>query len=70
MRKSDYTALADILKRTRRDAREAHVHANPDDMETRAVAAARHQAAEDVARDFARTASVDGPAFLKACGIP
>ncbi len=69
MRKADYSALADLLKRMRRDAREAHLHAHSDDTETRAVAAARHQAAQDIAQDFARFANVDRSAFLKACGI-
>lgn len=69
MRKADYAALADILARVRADARITLQHARLDDAQTIHVATARHQAARDVAHDFARVAAVDRAAFLKACGI-
>lgn len=46
----------------------ALLHAQTDEQSR--VAEARHQAAIDIAHDFARSASVDRAAFLKACGIP
>ena len=69
MRKADYSHLASILARMQADARTAHVNAAWEDKETRDVAAARHQAARDVACDFARGASVNAAEFLKACGM-
>lgn len=66
MRKADYAALAACIARIRTDALRAVTHGTPD-LQT--VARARQATAEDLARDFARVASVDAAAFLKACGM-
>lgn len=66
MRKADYAHLAACVARIRADAMRAVTHGSPD---LQHVARARLAAAEDLARDFARVASVDAAAFLKACGM-
>lgn len=67
MRKVDYQALAKLVKTIREDAALAFTEAR--DPQTEFVCIARGQAVEDLARDFARMASVDQAEFLKACGI-
>ncbi len=67
MRKADYLALVHVIARTRGAALQG-AQATNDDAH-RAACLARAQAAEDIARDFARGAAVDSVAFLRACGI-
>lgn len=67
MRKIDYQSLANILAKTRSEAQRAVDHGA---TQTAFVAGVRKGAAEDIARDFARVASVNKDEFLKACGIP
>lgn len=67
MRKADYQTLAELIRKER-EAMRAALDAATDDK-TRAACYCRAQAYVDLARDFARSASVDKPAFLKACGI-
>ena len=66
MRKTDYTLLAQILRKKRDDMRRAQ-----NGMSERQDFAAMHSevCARDIAIDFARAANVDKAAFLRACGI-
>lgn len=68
MRRADYLALAEILKRTRADMARAEQHATTDAQ--RAISCARGMQAADIASDFARVAHLGGLSradFLKAC---
>lgn len=67
MRKADYLALANIIKHNAAEYQRGADQTN--DPVLRASAQACREAVQDVARKFVRTASVDGAAFLKACGI-
>ena len=67
MRKADYTALATIVKKYRADMERAFIES--DSQAQKLVTSARGSMCTDIARDFARVASVDAQAFLKACGI-
>ena len=68
MRKADYAHLAATLHKVRRDAAIALAHST--DKETDTVCLTRMQTVDDIARDFARVASIKGPEFLRACGLP
>lgn len=66
MRKIDYQHLAEAI---RKEIESAKTWLSDADELNIACARGRAGAAERVAREFARTASVDRAAFLKACGI-
>jgi len=67
MRKADYQALAHVIARTRGGALQGAQATNDDAHQ--AACLTRAQAAEDIARDFARVASIEKTSFLHACGI-
>lgn len=67
MRKADYATLAAII---RQDAAEmVHASATTNDLRLAITAAACRTAVQNVAREFAKHASVNRVEFLKACGI-
>lgn len=67
MRKADYSTLAAIV---RQDAAEmARASENINDPRLAITAAACRTAVQNVARQFAKSASVNPAEFLKACGI-
>lgn len=67
MRKIDYETLADVIGDEIRSA-ETWLSSNCD-AENQAIARARSQTAERIARSFASRAHVDRLQFLNACGI-
>ena len=67
MKKTDYAALAAII--SKHTAAMQRVVIETDNYAALRVSSARKSMCEDIARDFARAASVDKTAFLKACGI-
>lgn len=64
MRKVDYEILAAAVQKHGQSHAAAPYH-----YDTEEQAKGARLAAERIARTFARFASVDKPAFLKACGI-
>jgi len=71
MRKADYAALADIIKRQRASAYQsaANARARTGPGESPEFHEGRASALEFVAFCFSRQASVNRAEFLKACGI-
>ncbi len=71
MRKADYAALADIIKRQRASAYQsaANARARTGPGEAPEFHEGRASALELVACCFSREASVNRAEFLKACGI-
>lgn len=63
MRKVDYAALADIIRRA--TSADTVLRMGYSQLEERA----RNKFAQHIAREFAGRASVDRAEFLKACGI-
>jgi len=68
MRKADYATLAQLIREKRNGMQNAIRYAGPDEKQA-LIAGHVIQCTEDIARDFARVASVNREAFLKACGI-
>lgn len=68
MRKADYAALAAIIKESR-DSAIRCANAATDTPLTAEAYKRQAQAIEAIARQFVKRASVDGVAFLGACGI-
>lgn len=65
MRKADYSALAEIIKRQRLAAR----NMSSSNTGTQEFCEGKTAALEMLADCFARESSVDRSEFLKACGI-
>lgn len=70
MRKADYAALADVIKRQRVNAYQSAANARSrGNGETESFCEGKAAALELVADCFSREASVNRTEFLRACGI-
>lgn len=70
MRKADYSLLAELVRAEIEHARRDAAVLGDNLASFRHAANARLATAQRIARQFvARHASVDGPTFLRACGI-
>lgn len=67
MRKADYATLAAIIAHDCGEFARAEKETNDPRLAT--TAACARTALQNVAREFAKTASVNRAEFLKACGI-
>jgi hypothetical protein len=67
MRKADYAKLASIIRAQMLAG--AGLSKNADTPEDRTTGDGMQDASRNIGTAFAHAAHVDGPAFLKACGI-